>query len=516
MPDQRLQRFVGGLSIGYLQTAVVAVVALWLTPYLLRHVGEHEFGLWLVGGQALSYLALADLGIVALLPREIAHATGAAGRPEAPRVSAVVQESATIVACQMPVVAIVGVVAWLLIGSQWMELRGPLAVAVVAFVLSFPLRVFPAMLQGFQDLPYLGGVQLVTWVISSAVTVVLVEAGHGLYAIAAGWVVTQVLVVALSFRRLVREFPTTVPSFFPTLWTVGGFERVGRGLWVSVNQIAQVLLNGTDLMVVGWLLGPAAVVMYSCTGRLATTLANQPQMFMQMAVPALSELRAAAPRARLFEVSSAMSQAMLLGSGAIACVVIGVNQEFVSWWVGRERFGGSILTVLMLLSMMLRHLNVAVSYTLYSLGHERRLALTGIADGVVTVSSMFGLVPLFGLRGAVMGTIVGVSLISLPANVRTLAREEGVSIVVALRHLKSWAIRCGALLFIVGMSVNLWPPHSVWLVVAGAAIAAGYLVSMLPVLSAPPIGPMLARVIRPFLTVTPASAKQVNVATPSL
>ena len=59
-----------------------------------------------------------------------------------------------------------------------------------------------------------------------------------------------------------------------------------------MSQVAQVLVNGTDLLVIGALLGPEAIVPYACTGKLVTLLANQPQLFMQMALPALSELRA--------------------------------------------------------------------------------------------------------------------------------------------------------------------------------------------------------------------------------
>ena len=98
--------------------------------------------------------------------------------------------------------------------------------------------------------------------------------------------------------------------------------QLGRGVWVSVSQVAQVLLNGTDLLVIGALLGPTAVVPYACTGKLVTLLANQPQLFMQTALPALSELRASAPRARMFQVSTSMSQLLLIASGAIACVVL--------------------------------------------------------------------------------------------------------------------------------------------------------------------------------------------------
>ena len=42
MAESRLRRFVGGLGLGYIHTIVTIIVGLWLTPYVLRHLGSHD------------------------------------------------------------------------------------------------------------------------------------------------------------------------------------------------------------------------------------------------------------------------------------------------------------------------------------------------------------------------------------------------------------------------------------------------------------------------------------------
>ena len=74
----RTHRFLGGVSFGYLLLVLSTVVGLWLTPFLLRNIGPHDLGLWLITTQILGYLMLLDLGVVALAPRETAFATGRA------------------------------------------------------------------------------------------------------------------------------------------------------------------------------------------------------------------------------------------------------------------------------------------------------------------------------------------------------------------------------------------------------------------------------------------------------
>ena len=81
MAEGRLARFAGGLGLGYLHTLAVLVVGLWLTPFLLRQLGSHDYGLWLLASQVLVYLALMDFGVVALVPREVAFAMGQRPRP---------------------------------------------------------------------------------------------------------------------------------------------------------------------------------------------------------------------------------------------------------------------------------------------------------------------------------------------------------------------------------------------------------------------------------------------------
>jgi O-antigen/teichoic acid export membrane protein len=501
MVDGRLRRFVSGLGLGYLHTILVLVVGLWLTPFLLRQLGTHDYGLWLLASQVLVYLALMDLGVVALVPREVAAAVGRASSAgeTGDSVGDVVRRTMAVVAWQTPVVAVVAAVSVWWLPAEWELMRRPFAVVAVGFVLTFPLRVFTALLQGLQDLAFLGTVQIAAWLAGTVTTIALAMAGAGLYALAAGWVVLQLLPALLAWRRVSVSFPAAVPRLARVRWR-DAWQSLGRGTWISVAQVAQVLLSGTDLVVAGRLLGPEAIVPYACTGKLIALLANQPQLFMQMALPALSELRGSAARERLFDVSRSMTQVMLLASGGIVAVVLVVNGPFVSWWVGESRFGGLGLTALLLAGMLVRHVNVTTVYTLFCFGYERRLALTSIAEGAAGVALMWLLVPRFGLQGAAAGMLISTLAVSLPANVAALAREQGASPWAFGASIAPWLARFAAVATGAVLLVLTVPPAG--LVAAlplTLAVSAAYLAVMMPVLRTPPLGPMLHARLQPWL-----------------
>jgi O-antigen/teichoic acid export membrane protein len=504
MRDGRLGRFVAGLGFGYLHTLIALAIGVFLTPYLLSRLGGHDYGLWLLGAQVVAYLALMDVGIVALVPREVAFAVGQGQGADSAAVRALIGRTLAVIWWQLPVVAMAAMATWWLLPAEWDALARPLGLVLVAFVLLFPLRVFPALLQGLQDLGFLGAAQLSGLVAGTAVTLAAIWGGLGLYALSIGWVTSQLLPAALAWWRLRSRHAAVRPAGRVSLAWADARAQLGRGAWISVSQIAQVLLTGTDLVIVGTAIGPEAAVVYACTGKLATLLFNQPQLLLQTALPALSELRGAAARERLNQISVAMTQLLFLASGAIVVVVLVANEGFVSWWVGPSRFGGFALTAALLASMVVRQVNFATVYTLFCFGYEKRLALTSVADGVAGAVVMLLLVPRLGPLGAALGLTIATVVVSLPANLRALGRETGLPPLAFLAFWKGWALRL-AIVVVAALGLRGLTTGEPWaLVPVVLAVAALYLILMTPEMARAPLGPMLAERLGSWSAMVPA------------
>ncbi|MCZ6915994.1 MAG: oligosaccharide flippase family protein [Gemmatimonadetes bacterium] len=498
----RTRRFFGGLASGYAHQTIATVVGLWLTAFLLTRLGEHEYGLWLLVAQLLGYLALLDLGVVALLPRETAYATGRAGGVAAATdLPAIVGRTARLVLWQTPIVALAGLMLWFYLPATWDALRPPLGLVLAAFVVLFPLRILHATLRGLQDLAFLGMAHTATWLAGTAVAVALVVAGFGLYGLAIGWVVGQGLVPLVAWIRLRRRFPQALPRAISKSKTGSPARMLKRGAWVSVSQVSHVLFSSTDVIIVGAMWGPAAVVPYVITGKLAAVLANQPQLLMQAAEPGLSEIKTGENRERAIQVSAALTEAMLIFGGVLVCVVLAVNEGFIGWWVGSEQWGGLVLTALILGRVMLSHWNLTIATSLFSFGHERRLALTALASGVVTVGTSLVLVARVGVIGAPLGAILGVALVGLPANLVGLSREIGVSVGRLVGAHGQWLWRFALVVGIAIAIATQWtPPTLPSLVVAAAAVAVPYGLLMVRRLQHPPLSIYAHPKLKAFLT----------------
>jgi len=488
----RTRRFLGGLSLGYVNLGLVTVVGLWLTPFLLSRISTHDYGLWLITTQILGYLMLLDLGVVALAPRETAAATGRLLEGAAEDdLADTLARFRRVVRWQVVPTAVIAALAWWLVTRSWPELRGPLAIILGAFVVAFPLRLYNAALQGLQDLAFLGKVQFVAWVAGTSLTIGLVLSGIGLSALAAGWVVTQGLSAAACGVRLRRHHPRAwTPTPPPVSW---GEVRtlVGRSGWISLGQIGQVFLNGSDILVLGAVLGPAATVPYVCTGKLISVLANHPQLLMQTAAPALAEMRESASRERLAGIALALMRAMLVVSGAVACLVLTLNETFVTWWVGNTQFAGSTLTMLLVVTMLVRHFATTMTYGLFSFGHERRLSTTALAEGAVSigVTAWLATSTSLGLASAAVGSLTGVALVSIPMTGSALAQELRLSLWQLIGSLSGWAIRFVAATAICMAGAHVLKPAGlVGLAWGSLVVGAVYVAWMLPLVLEPPLG----------------------------
>lgn len=502
MNMSRTRRILSGVVLGYANQGLLVLAGLFLTPFLIKRIGQQDYGLWLLGAQIVSYLALIDLGIVALLPREIAYAIGRAGGVDnAADLPVITGQTLKLTLWQTPFVLLTGLILWRTTSDKWPSLYVPLGIILFCYVLLFPLRIFPSLLQGLQDLSFIGKLQSTVFLAATAVTICSVLAGGGLKALAISWIFSQSAITIACIFRLQRRFTHALPKRLPRLpWSVVR-THLTNGIWASIYQTAVMLVYAADVFIIGKILGPAALVAYSCSGKLISVLSNQPQMLMQMAGPALSEMRMSESPARLYHVCIALTQAMLILSGGVGCVVLMVNQGFIGWWVGSPLYGGFLLNILLLAVMLLRHWNTTAVYSIFCFGYEKRITITMILDGLVTVALATALTRRLGPIGAPIGSIVGVCAVSLPLNLTMLARETDVTFVALLKPLYGWFWRFLLLTSCIGVIARIWAPGNfASLAVAAITVASLYTVFMLPIALRSAVGDYL----RPRLSIVHA------------
>lgn len=455
----RTKKFLDGVVLSYGYQAVVMLVGLWLTPFLLHHLGQHDYGVWLVGLQSLTYLSLLDIGVIGLLPREVAHTSGRIHLGADPQeLRTLLEDNAVVVLFQTPILFAAMAIAYFTLRSHSSGLPYVFLIILATYGIQFPLRIFFAALEGLQDFAFIGYLQMVAWACGVGVNVTMVYFGFGLYGLAFGWAVTQAIVTLTSIWRIYARHGVYSPRRLRWIGFTTMFKYLRAGFWVSMSQITQLLLRGSDVVLLAAVRGPSAVVPYSCTTKLQMVLANQPQLILQAAQPGLTQLRATGTRDHISRVIGTLAQATLMISGAMAVIVLAVNKGFVQKWVGPEQFLGFWFTVWINVGMLLRHLNGTTIYSLFCFGKERFISIIGLCDSISFAILTYFLVRWVGTIGVAYASVASVALASLPWTFRELRRVTGVSIWGQLKPIREWLLPFSIIGVGVGIAAQLYTP----------------------------------------------------------
>jgi O-antigen/teichoic acid export membrane protein len=501
----RARRVFAAFGIGMMNQALAAVGGLWVTRFTIHRIGAHDYGLWVIAAQVLGYLGLLDLGVTALLPRDVSVVVGRALDREArdAELRDLVERGVSLVLLLIPILAVAAVAMVLGIPAEWAPLRVPLAINLALFVLLYPLRVIAPVLNGLQEMAYVGWTQAAAWAATVLATVVLVLLGFGLNALAVAGAVGQLVAAAGGVARMVSRHPAILPRRIR--WASRDVVRkhFAPGLWVSLAQIAHLLIYSTDILVVGRILGPEGALRFSFTDKTENLLSNAPFSISNLAGPAIGELKAAGRKEQLAHVVGLLSGVILILSGGIVLAILETNHVFVRAWVGEQYFSGMALTVALLANMMARHWQFPYNIALfYDSGHVRSLTLMAVADGVVSVGLSIFLVHRIGIVGAPLASFIAVLVTQWPAGVILLARESGTSVWATFGPVIPWLVRFVPIAIVAGFA-GVYLGHSSLLptAVVGAVIGLVYIGAMLPLMRRPPLDvyarPYLARI--PFL-----------------
>jgi O-antigen/teichoic acid export membrane protein len=483
----RSVRIVQSLGLGFGFQLVVLVVGFWLTPFLLHRLGQAPLGQWLILSQVLSYLGLLDLGVVAVLSRDVSIAHGSPNRTEL--LGDILRRTSRVLLMQLPFIALVALAVWFGISSRDPALELPLGIVAASFAFVFPFRASAAILTGFQDLAFLGLMQMLSWAITTGISVVMVTSGFGLVSLAVGYAVGQLFQVTVSTVRLFRREPGLSRELFRRGEGAGFWRSLRPSLWVSLQQVSHLLSNGTDFIVLGAILGPEAVVIYSCTIRLATICNQFPYQLAVVSQPSIGELRGQNDRERLLDAIESLNGVLLILSGGIAIGLMVFNEWFVIRWVGPEQYGGFDLLVCYLFVMVVRHLAFSWTHQLFVFGWERGIAIVSSLDAVLIVAFAAVGCSLFGPVGVPMGSGLAVLVTQVPFGLIGLSRELGQPVSRILSQLMPFLSR---FLFLAALSfhaVKTWPLSGSFWGTAGATLLFGalYLAVMFPLLRREPV-----------------------------
>ncbi|HXG54999.1 MAG TPA: hypothetical protein VNJ03_06430 [Vicinamibacterales bacterium] len=465
-------------TFAYLQFGLSIVVGIVMVPFVLDRVGARLFGYWLASGEVLAYAAMADLGILGVVPWMIARADGRKDRDEIRRLLSTGFVAAMIVS--LAYVAIV-ITMWN-VAPDLLKLRpderaliaGPLAFLACVTAIVLPMRVANSALGGLQDVRFCGAMNTVWWALDAVITVTLLYRGYGLWALAIGASIPSVMGACTAVIRLRWIAPDLLYSWpRPSSSAVATLFREGSGGWLGAWGWR--LSSATDAIVVGTFAQGSMITVLAMTAKLGMMLTNMAWVPGDSGLVGLAQLSGEGHGDRLTAAVRALLRVYLALATAAACVGLAINGAFVRGWVGPENFGGARLNIALAGMAICATAVHGLSTVISVLGRRLWVGIVTLVAGAAQIGLAFLLGRRLGLIGIPLAGLLAQSCLLIPLLLPALRGTTGLTPMALVR----------------GVLVP-WAARSVPLLVLSASL--GLALGHVPIWSAVPIGGLVGLV----------------------
>jgi O-antigen/teichoic acid export membrane protein len=390
-----------------LDYSVKAVVQLIITPILVGALGRSLYGMWEMLGRLVGYMAAADGRSTDALRLLIAQQQGADDTTKRRSVGAAL----AVWVLMFPLVAVVGgALAWLAPALTHAPAASHAAVRLtcVLLVVSFmftglaavPESVLRGMNLGYKRMGLQAGLSVLVGVLVAWT----VKAGFGLPGMGASQI-ARALIAGVVFWFLVRRY---VPWFKVGRPTRAAIKRLfGMSVWLSVGDLVAKLLLASDVLILGWIISPAAVTTYVLTGYAARTGLGVFVFTAGAAMPGLGGVLGEKKFASAVKIRHELRMLTWLFTTVIGATILVWNHSFLHLWVGSRNYAGPWVDLLIVCVVLQTAFIRTDSYIIDAALRPRERVLIGAITVVATLGLGVLLTHALGIVGICLGLLAG-------------------------------------------------------------------------------------------------------------
>ena len=385
-------------------------VNFFLSPYVVRHLGDNGYGVWTLILSLTGYLGLLDLGVRGAVTRYVAKFHSQADHKNASNVASsamLIFSSAGAIAFLTSVVFATLIVQRLSIPRQYLGAsRFVLIVTGLSIAASLVNGVYGGILVGLQRFDLTNGIEIGNNLLRAITIVLFLHFGYGIMTLA-------LIQLGFTLARLAANF-SLARHFYPELKINPALaDRAGTKLIFSFSiysflmHVSASLIYASDNVVIGTFLPVSAVTFYAIGGNLAEYTRTLVAGISQTMTPLASSTEAKKDHAL-------MEKIVLFGSRAGTMVVLPIaltlmirGGTFIGLWMGQEYadLSGKVIRILSL-TLLLWAANSVTGGTLLGLSKHKPIVPMLMAEGVCNLALSIFLVRRIGIVGVAWGTVI--------------------------------------------------------------------------------------------------------------
>lgn len=345
-----------GAALNYVIIGLNTLVGLLYTPYMLRMLGQNDYGLYSLVASVIAYLTILDFGFGNAIIRYTAKF----------RAERKQREQWEMFGMFLIVYSVIGLIAFAgglalyynvdtlfdrtMTESDISQARIMMLLLTLNLLVTFPLSIFGSIITAYENFIFQRGVNIIRIILSTAVMIALLAIGFKAIALVVVQTVFNILVLVINYlycRRKLRIKVWFGRFNWPFLREISLYS-----FWIFLNAIMDRIYWGTGQFVLGTTAGTAAVAVFSVAILLQ-------QMYMTFSTSICSVLLPKVTAMVANEKSDKELSDLFIRMGRFQCIVMAFvlsgfmvfGNGFINVWAGAEYHQSYLITCIFFITL---------------------------------------------------------------------------------------------------------------------------------------------------------------------
>lgn len=407
MPVNQLK---AGVVLNYIVIILNTVVGLLYTPYMLRMMGQSEYGLYSLVASVIAYLTVLDLGFGNAIVRYTAKF----------RAEKKTEEQYEMFGMFFLLYLVIGIIAFgiglglyfnvgTLFGDTMtaVELgraRIMMLLLVANLAFTFPMSIWGSIIQAYEDFVFQKSLNIFRIILNTAVMICLLHFGYKAVAMVVVQTIFNVLTLVLNFIYCRKKL--NIHIYFRFKHFHWGFlkEVAIYSFWIFLNAIMDRVYWSTGQFVLGAMVGTAAVAVFAIAIQLEGMYMQFSTAISSVFLPKVTAM-VATNRSRK-EISDLFIRTGRIQYIVLAYILSGFiifGRQFIELWAGAGYSDAYIISLLFFIPLtvpLIQNLGITI---LQARNEMKFRSVLYIIIALVSLAMQIVLTRFFGGIGCAMG-----------------------------------------------------------------------------------------------------------------
>jgi len=398
-----------GVALSYASIIISTLVQLIYTPFLIKMLGQSEYGLYSLIASVIGYLTVLDLGFGNAIVVYTAKYRANKEYQQEQKMQGMFKIIFYIIGL---VVTVIGILLYfnvdILFGKtmttpELEKIKVMMIILSLNLVITFAFNIYSSIINAYEKFVFQKIISILNTLLKPILMLPLLFLGYKSIAMCVALTITNIVVVVSNYLYCKNKLRIKIKyhGFDKKLFT----EMFGYSFYIFLGVIVDKVNWSVDQFILGSVSGTIAVSIYATASHLNQLFVNLSTAVSGVLLPKISKMVATntSPKELTDEmIKVGRIQYYIIFLMATGLIMVG--KPFIIWWAGKEYIKSYHVALLLIIPVCFPLIqNLAISICQAMNKHKFRAIATTIMAGINVFISYF-LAKKFGAIGSALGT----------------------------------------------------------------------------------------------------------------